>query len=144
MTLHLLHPVTVHFTVAFLVTGGIAEATGILAGRERVERFGGTLLVLGTVTLVATVVTGFLAENSITHPEGSSAAIGRHENAGLLVLGVFLVALFWKGWDRGRVRESVRPLYAVWVLAAVVLVIVTAWLGGDLVYGHGVGVGVGR
>ncbi len=140
MTLHLLHPVTVHFTVAFLVTGGLAEATGILSGRERLERFGGTLLVLGTACLVATVVTGFLAENSIVPPEGSTAAIARHESAGLLSLGVFLVALFWKGWDRGRVRESARPLYAVWVLAAVALVIVTAWLGGDLVYGHGVGV----
>ena len=141
--LHLLHPVTVHFTVAFLVTGGIAEAVGILSGRELMERFGGTLLVLGTTCLVATVVTGFLAENSITPPEGSAAAIGRHENAGLLSLGVFLVALFWKAWDRGRVRESVRPLYAVWLLAAVALVVVTAWLGGDLVYIHGVGVGVG-
>ena len=131
---------TVHFTVAFLVAGGIAEATGILAARERLERFGGALVVLGTISVVATVVTGFLAENSVDHPTGATAAIERHESAGLVVLGVFLVAIFWKGWDRGRVRESARPLYAVFVLAAVVLVIVTASFGGDLVYGHGVGV----
>ena len=140
MTLHLLHPVTVHFTVAFLVAGGIAEGIGILIGRERLERFGGVLVLLGTASVVGTVVTGILAENSINHPPGSTVAIGRHESAGLLVLGVFVVALFWKAWDRGRVRESARPLYAIWLLAAVVLVIVTAWLGGDLVYTHGVGV----
>jgi len=59
----------------------------------------------------------------------------------LILLAVFLIATFWKGWDRGRVRESNRPLYAVWILCGVALAAVVAWLGGELVYGHGVGVG---
>lgn len=141
--LHLVHPATVHFTVAFLVVGGLVEAYGILRDREAPERFGGTLVLLGTACLVASVVTGILAENSITYPPGAGADIDTHERLGLIVLAVFLVALFWKGWDRGRVRASVRPLFALFLLGGVAAVVLTAWLGGDLVYVHGVGVGVG-
>lgn len=139
--IHLLHPASVHFTIAFLLAGSVAEAFGIFSSRERVERWGGACVLLGTGFVVVSVVTGFLAENSIVHPPGSSADIERHERLGMITLTVYLVALFWKGWDRGRVRESVRPLYAVYVLAAAMLVCVTSWLGGELVYVHGAGVG---
>ena len=60
--LHLVHPVLVHFTIAFLVVGGLVEAYGIAVARERPERFGGALTVLGTIALVPTIVAGFLAE----------------------------------------------------------------------------------
>jgi uncharacterized membrane protein len=139
--IHLVHPATVHFTIAFLLAGSVAEAFGIFAGRERVERWGGACVLLGTACVVLSVVTGFLAENSIAHPAGASADIERHERLGMITLALYLVALFWKGWDRGRVRESARPMYAVFVLAAAVLVCVTAWVGGELVYVHGAGVG---
>jgi len=142
--LHLIHPVTVHFTVAFLSTGGIVESFGILRDRERWERFGGMLVLLGTATLLLSVVSGFLAENSVAHPPGAAPDIARHEIVGLIVLGIFVVALFWKAWDRGRVRESARPVYAFLILAGVLALAVAAWLGGELVYGHGVGVGVVR
>ena len=53
--LHLVHPVLVHFTIAFLVVGGLVETYGIAVARERPERFGGALTVLGTIALVPTM-----------------------------------------------------------------------------------------
>ena len=56
--LHLVHPALVHFSVAFLVFGAIAEAGGLLARREALARWGGQLVLVGCVSLVPTIVSG--------------------------------------------------------------------------------------
>ena len=67
--LHLLPPAAVHFSVAFLVAGGLGESFGILLRRPGIERWSGTLVLLGTLSLFPTVVTGFLAENVLRPSE---------------------------------------------------------------------------
>ena len=138
--LHLIHPILVHATVAFLVVGGLAEAAGILLRRDGVERFGGTLVVLGTASLVPSIVAGFLAENALTLSDAGGKAVDDHERLGLLVLGVFVPLLLAKAWGRGRPPEGWRGLYAVGLIAGVAAALVAAYLGGFMVYELGVGV----
>jgi uncharacterized membrane protein len=140
MGLELLHPPLVHFAVAFLFAGAVGEGAGILLGRPTIERFSGTLVLLGTVALVPTVASGFLAGNVVRLPEGSEPLYDRHEKVGLLLLGVFLGLAFWKAWDGGAIRPRVRLAYAAALLFAAALVAYQAWLGGALVYGSGIGV----
>ena len=71
VVLHLFHPALVHVTVAFLVVGGIVEAFGLMRRRDVVERFGSILVVTGTVSLLPTMLAGFLASNSLTLAEGA-------------------------------------------------------------------------
>ena len=87
--LHLFHPAVVHFPVALLVLGGLCEAGGLLAW-------------------IPTVVTGYLAANTVLLSGPARPVFDLHELNGWLI-GVALVA-----WG--------------------------AWLGGEMVYGHGVGV----
>lgn len=138
--MHLAHPPLVHFAVAFLLTGAVVEAWGILAARERVERFGGILVLVGTGWLVPTVASGFLAVNSVTLDDASRTVAENHERMGLVVLAVFLGLALWKAWHRGTVPPSQRRLYAGSLLVATAVVVATALLGGALVYEHGVGV----
>ncbi len=138
--LHLIHPAFVHFSIALLILGGVIEAAGLFASREPLARFGGTLLVLGTLSLVPTIVTGFLAANTVTPGDGATGLLGSHERNGLLLLGCFVALQFWKAWYRGQLPASQRRLYAVLLLVGVLLVGYSAWLGGQLVYLHGVGV----
>jgi uncharacterized membrane protein len=100
--LHLIHPALVHATLAFLVAGGVVEAYGIAKGREGAERFGGILVVAGTISLVPTIAAGFLAENALTLTPAGGEAVDDHERLGLLVLGVFVPLLLVKAWGRGR------------------------------------------
>lgn len=137
--MHLFHPVFVHFSVAFLVTGGLCEVWGILGRHEARERFGAALLLLGTVSLLPTVATGFLAGNSVD-PLDAKSHLVVHERVGLAVLGLFLASQFWKAWGGGRLPERQRKGYVVLVLIGVALVVFGAYVGGDLVYVHGVGV----
>jgi len=138
--LHLIHPVLVHATVAFLVVGGLVEAYGIGRRREGAERFGGVLVVLGTVSLVPAIVAGFLAENSLTLSPPGGEAVADHERLGLLVFGVFVPLLLMKAWGRGRPPERWRGLYAAGLLVGVGLTAAAAYHGGLMVYELGVGV----
>jgi uncharacterized membrane protein len=138
--LHLIHPVFVHATVAFLIVGGLVEAYGIGRRREGVERFGGGLVVLGTVSLVPAIVAGFLAENSLTLDPAGSEAVTDHERLGLMVFGVFVPLLLMKAWGRGRPPEGWRGLYAAGLLVGVGLTAAAAYHGGFMVYELGVGV----
>jgi uncharacterized membrane protein len=138
--LHLIHPVLVHATVAFLIMGGLVEAHGIWRRREEVERFGGTLVVVGTVFLLPTIVAGFLAENSLTLTAAGGEAVDDHERLGLLVLGVFVPLLLLKAWGRGRPPERWRRLYVAGLLVGIGLATAAAYVGGVMVYELGVGV----
>jgi uncharacterized membrane protein len=138
--LHLIHPVFVHATVAFLIVGGVVEACGVLARKDGAERFGGALVVLGTATLVPSIIAGFLAENSLTLTAAGTEAVDDHERFGLIALGVFVPLLVMKAWGRGRPPERYRGLYATGLIAGVAVVIAAAYLGGLMVYELGVGV----
>ena len=138
--LHLIHPVLVHFTLAFVVTGGVCEAVGIFRRNPRLESFGMALVLMGTLALVPTVVAGLLAENTVSLPPGLGGDLDWHARVSFVVLGVFLVALVWKAWHRGVLPPSQRSPYALLLLLGVLLILISAYLGGDLVYGHGVGV----
>lgn len=137
---HLFHPALVHFAVAFLVGGGLCEAWGLLARRPGLERFGGTLVLIGAASLVPVLFSGYLAANSVDLTPRAAAVLDVHEAVAWLIAAAFVAALFWKGWCRGEIPARQRRLYALLLLLAVLLTAYGALLGGEMVYLHGVGV----
>ena len=131
-----------HFALAFAVSGALTEAAGILLGRERVERFGGTLVLLGTAAVVLAVATGYLAANTAPGlgTGGAEAALAVHERFALIGAGALLLLVVWKGIGGGRISPGLRTPYALSLIAVAVLLLWAALLGGSLVYELGVGV----
>jgi uncharacterized membrane protein len=138
--LHLLHPVFVHASVAFLVVGGAIEAIALLGGRASAARFGNALVLIGIASLLPTIATGYLAANTVAVPEGARDLLWAHERNGWLVLGLFVAGLFWKAWNRGVLPAGQQKVYAVLMLLAIAFVLYSAWLGAEMVYGQGIGV----
>jgi uncharacterized membrane protein len=138
--LYLIHPAFVHFSVAFLILGSLVEAVGLLSEREPLSRFGGLLVILGALSLVPTVITGYLAANTAPSADTARAWLDVHERSGWIVVGWFVATQFWKAWHRGHLPRGQRKLYAVLLIAGALLTAYAALLGGRLVYGHGVGV----
>jgi uncharacterized membrane protein len=101
---------------------------------------GTVLVVAGTLALVPTLLTGFLAENALTLSEAGAAAVDQHERYGIMVLGVFLPLLLVRAWGRGRIPDDARTLYAAGLIVGVALTVFVAFLGGRMVYELGVGV----
>lgn len=139
--MHLVHPALLHFSVAFLIVGGLVEALGILRKKPEAERFGAILFLAGVGSLVPTVASGFLAANSVDLPSGAASVLDRHEALGLVLLGVSMALALWKAWGRGTIAAPQRTAFAVALLVAVGLTVLTAFFGGALVYGEGVGTG---
>ena len=138
--MNLFHPAFVHFAIALLVVGGLWEAWGQLTGGATSIRRGGIMTIAGTLTLLPTLVTGYVAANSVPVPDSAKTVFSLHELNGWVVAALFVGMLFWKGWYRGSIPESQRRVYAVALILGVLLVCYGAFLGGDLVYMHGVGV----
>ena len=138
--LHLFHPAFLHFSVAFIVAGGAAEAWGLVTDRESPRRTGATLLLLGLVSLVPTIATGYLAANTLGLPEDGGSLLGAHERNGWILLGLLVGSQFWKAWFRGELPARHRGFYAVVLIVVVLLTVYSAWLGGRMVYGQGYGI----
>lgn len=137
------HPIVVHFTVALLALSVAVHVVvrllppGRLLGEARV--FARWSLWLGAVFAIATVATGWLAYNSVTHDDVSHAAMLVHRNWALATLLAFWVVAVWSLW---RYRAEQRPgaLFLLALLTAGGLLAGTAWRGGELVFRHGLGV----
>lgn len=138
--LHLFHPAFLHFTVAFVVAGGAVEAWGMLADRKQARQLGSTWLLVGLASLVPTIASGYLAANTLGAPVDGGALLGSHERNGWILLGLLVGSQFWKGWFRGELPAGQRPIYALVLIAVVLLTIYSAWLGGRMVYIQGYGV----
>ena len=139
--LHLIHPVLVHFGVAFVAAGTLLESYGLFFDKEEARRFGATLWGAGTVLLVAVIASGYLAANTIELHVGAGETLSDHERQGWILLAVLVLLQFWKGWHRGRLPKGQQPWYALALCLAAAFVFYSALLGGRLVYGFGVGVG---
>jgi len=138
--LHLFHPALIHFSVAFITVGGICEIAGLLSRRAAWARFGGTLLLIGLASLVPTMISGYLAANTVVVADEGQLLLEGHERNGWILLGLLLGAQFWKAWCRGQFGPGAEKLYAAWIAVVVVFTLRAAWLGGQLVYFQGVGV----
>jgi uncharacterized membrane protein len=138
--LHLFHPALVHFSVAFLLAGGVCEAWGVFRRREAAASFGSVLMVVGTFSLFPTIVTGLLAKNSIAVPAGAADDLVLHERLGFVLAAVVLASQFWKAWRGGRLDGTERKAYVVLVLLGVALLVAVSVVGADMVYHHALGV----
>lgn len=135
------HPIFVHFSVALLLVAtavlgwslaikrAAASDTGVVTGR--------TILWLGLIALVATVLAGLQAYYSVGHDAPSHAAMTNHGNWGLASLVAFLLAGAFC-WSGRNIIFKARDFLLL--LVSSTLLIVTAYKGGELVYRYGLGV----
>jgi uncharacterized membrane protein len=137
---HLFHPALVHFSVAFVVFGGTCEGVGQWLRHERLVRWGSSLLLVGLASLVPAIASGYLAANTLSLPGGTEPLLAAHERTAWFLLGLLLASQFWKAWCGGRIAPPLDRVYALVLLAVVALAGYGAFLGGRMVYAHGIGV----
>lgn len=136
-----IHPVIVHFGYALIVTALVAHLLGRWRGAdqsgENLKTAGDWMLALGTVAIVATVASGLWAYYTVAHDSPAHAAMTLHRNWALPTAGAVLALGIWRYTQR-----VVQPGAAYLGVATLVVLALsaTAWLGGNVVYGHGVGV----
>lgn len=137
------HPIVVHFPIALTI---IAFLLSIAAYVRRSHPISAQLAAAGHFTLwlaaigaATAVLFGWLAFNSVNHDDAGHAAMLLHRSWAIpTAVGLILLAS-WDAW-KYRVNEliSVPMLFVLFLLSQAIAV--TAWLGGEVVYRHGIGV----
>ena len=134
------HPMLVNFTVTLLIITGVLQLINWLS-RSDSERT--TILVVqkwmvlvSSLSVIATVATGLYAYYTVAHDTPSHVAMTNHRNWALTTTAIFLAgAVLYFALPRLR-----QTLAGTCFVAALVLVSITGYKGGELVYRHGLGV----
>lgn len=138
-----LHPIAIHFPLALLISGGLFSLGSRLTTHEGVrhafQATGAWNFRIGAVFLLPALLTGWAAYQTVAHDAPSHAAMTLHRNWALATGTVFLgvAVLDWRGqgaaWPKGGLAWTALFL-------GLALLGVTGYLGGNLVYRHGLGV----
>lgn len=139
-----LHPAIVHFPIALTIVAFILGLAARLfrqsASSSALAAAGYYVLILAAVSAVAAVGFGWLAFNSImNHDDAGHAAMLLHRAWAIpTAVGLVLIAIWHSLTSRQDCPMSIPVLVCLAGLS--ISVATTAWLGGEVVYRHGIGV----
>ncbi len=137
-----LHPMIVHFPIALLIVGLLADAAGLFSKKDFFSNAGFYLLILGTIGVVAAYLSGDLAGDGVTEAGPLKQALETHEAAAklsiLLISIAALVRIAFMVIKRytGSLKWIAFGLFLIGVLS----IARTGYYGGELVYKHAAGV----
>ena len=135
-----IHPLLVHFPIAFLSAFFVLDLIATLAKKPQWRAVAGGFLYFGTVAAVFTVIAGFIAADSVVHGGNVHEIMERHEQIGLSILSTAILLSVW------RIKSGVLPSggannFFLFLSALLIpLMMLGADLGGLMVYKYGVAV----
>lgn len=132
-----LHPMLVHFPIALIVFGFIADIASIVYQKEGwLQQSGFFLLIFGTLAAIAALFTGALFTSEIG---GSAGAVkDTHELFAWITVGNLVVLSAFRILLKAKAKEATNfkwIAFALYGLAAI-SVSVTGFYGGTLVYNY--------
>jgi uncharacterized membrane protein len=130
-----MHPALVHLPIALLPLAVGAGVIGSLTGNESVLSFGQKAICIAAAGAVASAVTGLIAGEEVNVEGASQDMLITHRNLNFIATVVASSMALW----RLNHRKPNGAYLGVGV-AGVGVLAYTAYLGGKLVYGVGVGV----
>ena len=134
-----LHPLFVHFPIAFLIGAVAAELVHAARRRPTTDAVARWLLYLGALAAVATSTTGWLAAGTAAPVAAAREALGEHRLLTFLATGAAAALAGWRLATARRGGPRPRVLFTAALLGLAGLLFAAAHEGGELVYEHGVG-----
>jgi uncharacterized membrane protein len=148
ISIALIHPMLVHFPIVLWILAFAMDLIVLLTKRDLTDRqclsmTALTALLLGTASAGIAAIFGDIASDKAISLGFPSDPIETHETLALITIAVFsfqcLLRLFAL-WRRYPLRGSIGWISLLPDLAGVILLIFTAYYGGELVYHFGVNV----
>ncbi|CAA9892765.1 putative membrane protein [Candidatus Methylobacter favarea] len=135
-----LHPLLVHFTIAFIWAFFVLDLIATLAKKPQWRSVASWFLYMGTVATVFTVISGFMAADSVAHGQNVHDLMERLEQLGIVVLALAIVLSIWRMKSGSLIRGGANGFFLVLSALLCLLIMVSSDLGGTLVYKYGIGV----
>lgn len=134
---HPLHPALVHFPVACWSLATIADLASLQWG-EPAWKLAGALLAIGTLAALAAMASGFMELVKLDADHPATRDLNRHMLLVMTAFCLYAASLFLRLDGTTLLRPDAMDIGLG--VAGFVVLGVAGWLGGKLVYGHGVGV----
>ncbi|MGH2536314.1 MAG: DUF2231 domain-containing protein [Candidatus Promineifilaceae bacterium] len=134
---HPIHPILIVFPLGLLATAVIFDILNLIAPNDAFPTVSFWLITAGVVGGLLAAIFGFLDWLAVTR-ETRAKSVGLWHGIGNVVV-VLLFALSWL-LRRGEPGTAPTTLAFVLSLLGAALALVTAWLGGEMVYRLRVGV----
>lgn len=137
-----LHPMIIHFPIALLIVGFMADLIGAITKREFYSKAGFYLLLLGTAGVVAGYFSGNFAGEGLAEGGALKAALEVHEDAAELALWLALATSVVRIGlvVTKRYAGALRWIPVVMFFLSVLAIARTGYYGGQLVFKHAAGV----
>ncbi len=137
-----IHPMLVHFPIALLILGFLAELVALALKKKFFADAAFLLLITGALGAVAAVLSGSYAAGGLEEAGTLKQAVETHEGAAELAMWLAVIAAAFRT-ALVLIRKytgSLRYLSAVLFLVAVLAAARAGYYGGELVFKHAAGV----
>ncbi|MBF6648009.1 DUF2231 domain-containing protein [Methylobacter sp. BlB1] len=135
-----IHPLLVHFPIAFLSAFFALDLIGTLAKKTQWRIAASWLLYFGTVATVFTVISGFMAADSVAHGDNVHDLMERLEQIGIVVLIIAVLLSIWRIASGGLIQGAANGFFLTLTVLLCGLMVWGSDLGGLMVYKYGIGV----
>jgi len=137
-----LHPAIVHFPIALLIAAGGFYLAARFREQATFYRAAWLLHVAGLAGSIAAVLTGRSAEGNLTLTSALEGLLENHQLLGYATAWLFALLAIWQYLRQGRGPVLEQWLFISAYFLALGVMAYGAWLGGQMVYQHGAGVGI--
>ena len=134
---HPLHPALVHFPSACWSLATVADLASLRWGKPA-WMLAGVLLIVGTVTAIAAMATGFIELMKVGADHPATRDLNRHMGLVMTAWSFYAASLLLRLQGTTLVQPDAVDLGLS--VAGFAFLCMAGWFGGKLVYGHGLGV----
>lgn len=136
---HPVHPALVHFPIACWSLASVADGVALVWQPASLHLLSAMLLAVGCALGTLAAAAGFVELLKVPEGHPAERTLYAHMSLALGSWCLYAGSLFLRIADRQLIAPD------AWALllsgAGLLVLLATGWLGGQLVYGHGVGVG---
>lgn len=134
------HPMVVHYPIAFLSAFFVLEIAGLATRRPVLRGLAAGLLYLGALGALAAVAAGLVAAGSVPHGEEVHGIMEWHERLGITVAVLATGLAVWRALAKTDFSGMAEALYLSLAGMVITCMVFGADLGGRMVYQYGVAV----
>jgi len=135
MRLQEVHPSIVHFPLTLLPLSIGADLIGQMTGSETLKNFAKATMPFAAASAAIAAVAGLVAQEEVNATGEAHDMLVTHRNLNLTMVGTATAMSEWRAK-----RDEPTAGYLAIGLAGLAAMTYTAYLGGHMVYEHGVGV----
>lgn len=132
-----LHPMIVHFPIALVTIGFLAELASLYFKKEAcLHKISLYLLIIGTLAAIAAVLAGVFFTEQLSGEAGSIAKT--HALLAFITTGFLLVTALLGILPllNGKDNKTIKQLFLIMYLLSMIAVSATGFFGGTLVYSY--------